>query len=193
MIAAAAGWPWIWAQLELAPTSSFNLGVRAALIYGSPIMALEAGAGAELAVPMRIHLFGEDRLDLAVFVIPAATFGEGATVGEGGTVYAGDFGWSSRIEAGGVLGWRPSDGLTWVFGAGGHVGFVHVPASGEASAVGAALARVGVEGLVARDMMLFALAEAGVGFAPSRAAPNPVFRESFPPLLRVSLGLAYLL
>src|SRR4051812_8135844 len=49
MIAGAAGWPWIYAQVELAPTSTFNIGVRAALLYGSPIMALAPGAGGELS------------------------------------------------------------------------------------------------------------------------------------------------
>jgi hypothetical protein len=192
MIAAAAGWPWIWAQLELALTSSFNVGVRAALIYGSPIMALEPGVGGELSVPMRIHLYGEGELDFAIYATPAFTFGEGATVGEGDSVYSGDFGWSSRLEAGGVLGFHAMEGVTLIIGAGGHVGFVHTPSVGDPEVIGAVLARFGVEGLISRDTMLFALAEGGVGFAPSRMGLN-LFRESFPPVLRLSLGLAYLM
>ena len=84
MIGAAAGWPWIWAQVELGLSSAFNLGVRVAMLYGSPIMALEAGVGGELAVPMRIHLYGEGDLDLAAFITPAFAIGEAAaTAGEG--------------------------------------------------------------------------------------------------------------
>jgi hypothetical protein len=192
MVAGAVGWPWIWAQLEVALTSSFNLGIRASLLYGSPVMALEAGAGGELSVPMRIHLHGEGDLDVAVFATPAFTFGEASTAGEGGTVFAGDFGWSSRLEAGGVIGWRAMEGLTLLAGAGGHAGFVHTPEVGDPEVVGALFARLGVEGLISRDTMLFAAAEGGVGFAPSRLGVN-LFREPFPPFLRLSLGVAYLM
>ena len=130
MVAAAAGWPWIWAQVELALTSSFNLGIRPALIYGSPFMALEPGVGGELAVPMRIHLYGEGDLDLAAFITPAFAIGEAAaTAGEGGTVLAGDLGIGSRLELGARLGFRAMEGLTLLVGAGGHVGFVYAEAA----------------------------------------------------------------
>lgn len=193
MIAGAAGWPWIWAQAELALTSSFNLGVRAALLYGSPIMSLEPGVGGELSIPMRIHLYGEGDVDVAVFATPAFTLAEGAAVGEGLTSFAGDLGWSSRLEAGGLLGFHAMEGLTLAFGVGGTLGFVHTPAVGDPEVVGALFGRFGVEGLISRDTMLFALAEGGVGFAPRRGAGAPLFRASFPPILRLSLGAAYLL
>ena len=194
MVAAAAGWPWIWAQVELALTSSFNLGIRPALIYGSPFMALEPGVGGELAVPMRIHLYGEGDLDLAAFITPAFAIGEAAaTAGEGGTVLAGDLGIGSRLELGARLGFRAMEGLTLLVGAGGDVGFVYAEAAGAAEVIGAAFLQAGIEGLISRDTMLFALIDGGIGFAPSRGAGFPLFRESVPPLLRISLGVAYLL
>ena len=193
LIAGAAGWPWIWAQVTLAPTSSFNLGVRAALLYGSSIMAFEPAVGGELSAPMRVHLFGEGEFDLAAFLTPAFTVGEAAGVGEGGTVWAGDLGWSSRLELGGLIGWRPMERFTLLVGLGGYVGFVHTPSVGDPEVVGGVLARVGVEGLISRDTMLFAVADGGLGFAPQRGAGAPLFRAAFPPIFRVSLGVAYLL
>lgn len=192
VIGAAAGWPWIWAQLELAPTSSFNLGIRAAILYGSPIMALEPGVGGELSAPMRIHLHGDGDFDLAAYVTPAFTFAEAAAVGEGGTIFGSDFGWASRLELGGVIGWRAMERFTVLVGLGGQIGFVHTPALGDPEVIGGVIARLGVEGLISRDTMLFAVAEGGLGFAPARGG-LALFRDAFPPILRVSLGVAYLL
>ncbi|MFK7985585.1 MAG: hypothetical protein AB8I08_06100 [Sandaracinaceae bacterium] len=192
MIGAAAGWPWIWAEAQYALDSSFNIGVRAALLYGSSVMALEPAVGGELSVPMRIHLFGEDVIDLAAYVTPTFSLGEGGGVGEGGNLFSGDLGWSSRLEVGGLLGWRAAERLTLLVGLGGQFGFVHTPAAGDPELMGGVLARLGLEGLISRDTMLFALLEGGLGFAPSRGVA--LFRgESFPPILRISLGIAYLL
>ncbi len=191
MMAGAAGWPWIWVQLELAPTSTFNVGIRGSLLYGSPLMALAPGVGGEIAVPVRIHLHGDENIDLGVFVTPAFTLGEGATVGEGGGIYGGDFGYSFRGEAGGLFSILVIPRFTIYFGVGGHVGFVHTPAAGNVEAIGAAFVRAGLEGLISRDTMLFASVDGGIGIAPSRAG-LPLFGATVPPLLRVSLGLAYL-
>ena len=194
MIAGGAGWPGIFALVEHALTSSFNLGVRAALNYGSPLMALEPGVGGELGVPMRIHLFGEGDVDMAAYLEPSFAFAEGAAMGEIGTIYRGDFGWSSRLELGGLIGFHPQDRLTILVGAGGFIGFVHVPAAGDPSVAGGAVARLGLEGLISRDTMLFAVAEGGVGFADDRGPGGPVFDAGLlSPVLRLALGLAYLL
>lgn len=190
-MAGAAGWPWIWVQLELAPTSTFNIGIRGAILYGSPIMALSPGVGGEISVPMRIHLHGDENIDIAVFITPAFVLGEAATVGEGGTIYGGDFGYSVRGEAGGLFGIHVMPRFTVYFGVGGHTGFVHTPSIGDVQAIGAAFARAGLEGLISRDTMLFGEIEGGIGIASSRGG-IPVFGATVPPLLRVSLGLAYL-
>ena len=192
MVAGAVGWPWLWIQLELAPTSTFNIGIRAAVLYGSPLMALQPGAGGELSVPTRIHLHGDENIDIAVFVTPAFTVGEAALVGEGGSVYASDLGWSTRLEAGGLFGIHLQERLTLYFGLGGHVGFVHTPGVGYLEAIGALFASAGIEGLISRDTMLFAKADGGAGIAPTRSGPVLFGQGTVPPLLRVSLGVAYL-
>ncbi len=191
MMAGAAGWPGLWVQLELTPTSTFNIGIRASLLYGSPIMALQPGVGAELAVPARIHLFGEDNIDIAVFVTPTITLGEGAVVGEGPYVYAGAFGWSTRLEAGGLMSVQVLERLTLFFGVGGHVGLAHTPDAGGPEPFGAAFARLGIEGMISGDTMLFAQLDGGIGIASARGG-QPLFGEAVPPLLRVALGAAYL-
>jgi hypothetical protein len=192
MVAGAAGWPWIWAHLELAPTSTFNLGIRLALLYGSSMMALEPGVGSELSVPTRIHLHSDDNVDIGVFVTPAIFVGQGSIAGEGSTAFSGDVGWGSRLEAGGNFAVRVIERLTIFVGVGGHFGFVHTPAAGGPEAVGAAFASFGVEGLISRDTMLFAQADGGIGIAPSRGG-QALYRMTVPPFLRVSLGVAYLL
>lgn len=194
MVAGAAGWPGIWALVEHALTSSFNLGIRAGVTYGSPVMGLDPGVGGELAIPMRIHLLGEGSVDFAVYLEPAFTGAEGASVGKAGTGFSGDFGWSSRLELGGLLGFHVAERLTLLVGLGGYIGFTHVPSAGGPSVVGGALAQLGVEGLISRDTMLFAVLGGGVGFADDPGPGDPVFDPGLTsPILRISFGLAYLL
>jgi len=193
MIGGGAGWPGIFAIVQHALTSSFNLGVRAALNYGSPLMGLEPGVGGEVGIPTRIHLYGEGSVDVAAYLEPVVSFAEGAAMGETG-IYRGDFGWSSRLEIGGVIGLHLQERLTLLFGLGGHIGFVHVPAAGDPTVVAAALARFGIEGLISRDTMLFAVAEGGAGFADDRGPGAAVFDAGLASVtLRLLLGLAYLL
>ena len=60
--------------------------------------------------------------------------------------------------------------------------------------LGDALAQFGIEGLISRDTMLFAVAGGGAGFADDRGAGAPVFDPGLASvILRLSLGLAYLL
>jgi hypothetical protein len=193
MIGAAAGWPWIWVQVELAPTSTFNIGIRAALLYGSSIMALTPGVGGELSLPTRIHLHGDENVDISVLVNPVLVLSEGAVTGEvQPSVFASSFGISTRLEAGGLFAIRPVERFTINVGVGAHFGFVYTPDAGGPEAVGAAWARLGFEGLISRDTLLFAEIDGGIGFAPTRMG-LPVFGQNVPPLLRVSLGVGYLL
>lgn len=193
MIAGAAGWPGLWAQLELAPTSSFNLGIRAGLIYGSPFMQLTAGVGGEIQAPMRIHVFGDEDLDLAAYVTPTFAFGEAAIAGEAGTAFAGDLGMGSRLEVGALLGWHVQENLTIIGGLGGYIGFVYTEAVGRGEVIGGATLQLGVEGLISRDTMLFALGEGGLGIVGDRGLGAPLFGGGVPPILELSLGIAYLM
>ncbi|MGE0784096.1 MAG: hypothetical protein AB7S26_00310 [Sandaracinaceae bacterium] len=189
IVAAAAGWPGIWVEVEVAFDSVFNAGLRLGLVYGSPFMALAPGVGGEAAVPLRLHVFGEDKLDLAIFATPAFVIGEAAITGEGGTAAAGDLGIGSRIEGGLVAGYRALDDVTLILGLGGHVGVVGTPSTATYSAVGGVFARIGIEGLISRDTLLFAVGDAGIGIAPT-GSPQ-LFGDPVTPLLRLSLGVGY--
>src|SRR5688500_12363365 len=77
MMAAALGWPGFWAHAEFAPETSVNVGFRVAVVYGSPVMGLVAGAGGELTIPIRVHVFGQNDIDVALRIAPALSLGEG--------------------------------------------------------------------------------------------------------------------
>jgi hypothetical protein len=188
MLAAFAGWPGVFAQLELAPSSTFNIGIRAGFLYGSPMMGLIAGYGGELAVPMRIHVWGERDVDIAIHIQPIIALGSGALFGEGG-ISANRFGYGLRLDLGARMGWEVDPRLTFVFGIDAGAGFAGVDPSGP-SAIGMVLGLVGAEVLMSRDVMLFVEAQGGYGFAPDRTgfAYFPA-RE----VLRVVLGIGFLL
>ena len=156
-------------------------------------MSLEPGVGGEASVPVRIHVFGEDQLDISLFITPSFTFGEAATVGQAGFAAAsGEFGWGLRGEGGLLAGYRAMEDITLILGAAGQFGLMNTPSTGDFNAVGAAYLRLGIEGLISRDTMLFAMADGGVGFAPT-VSGTPLFRSNVAPLLRLSLGVGYLL
>lgn len=187
VIAAGLGWPGFWAQLELAPSSTFNLGVRADVDYGSPVMGVGTGVGGVVSAPMRVHFYGEDDLDLAIGVRPLGIVGEGSSVGAEG-VFSDDLGWGVGGESRLLLGYQVSDDVTIGAGAGGGLYYVDVPDAGSDGSdfVGTLLASALVEGLMRRDTLLFAEVVAGYGFAPG-------FRFDGKGVIRVSLGVAYLL
>jgi hypothetical protein len=186
VLAAGLGWPGFWAQVLLAPSPRLNVGIRADVLYGSPIMGVGTGVGGQLSVPIRLHVFGQDTLDLAVQVRPYAVTGEGSTVGEKG-LFSSEVGWGAGAEAWALLGYRASDIVTLAAGLGGSGGYVDVPDSDQGGdGVGTLLVRAGVEALMARDTMLFAEVVGGYGLAPDR-------RFDGHGVVRVSLGVGYLL
>jgi hypothetical protein len=188
MIAAFAGWPGVFAQLELAPSSIVNVGIRAGFLYGSPFMGLVTGYGGELAVPVRIHVWGERDVDISVHVQPVLAIGGGTLFGEVG-ILGNHLGYGLRLDLGARMGWEVDPRLTFVFGIDGGVGFAGVDPNGP-SAIGMVLGVLGAEILIARDFMLFVEGQGGYGFAPDRVgiAYFPA-RE----VLRVVLGLGFLL
>lgn len=195
MLAAALGWPGFWAHLELAPSSTVNLGIRATVLYGSPVMGVRVGAGGEVSIPIRIRLWGEGEADLALRLTPRAALGEGLLFGET-TTFGGELGWMARIDAEAVVGFHPDPRVTFIFGIGVGGGLSHVPAAASPEGLGRIEATVGVEGLLARDTMLFAEVKAGYGIA---RAPNgrPFYGAGLGDgervVLGLSLGVAYLL
>lgn len=189
-VAAAVGWPGVWGELALAPTSEINVHVRATFLYGAPIMGLIEGLGGELAIPVRVHVLGDGQIDLAIRMTPRLSIGEGRLFGEreglGGSLSGG-----LVVDVHGVMGFAIDPNVTLIAGLGGGAGGSLV----DQSPVGLAwVARVagelGLEALLARDFMLFAHVEAGYGFAPDRSGlPFYPQRE----VLNVSLGAAYVL
>lgn len=188
MIAAALGFPGLWAHVEIAPSSGFNLGVRAGVLYGSPNMGLGIGGGGILEVPMRVHLWGEGNGDVALRLSPRIAVGEGALFGESG-IFARVFGLSTRLDAGVLLGWHPDPRVTLFVGADAGLGLSYVEGT-SVEPIGVFQGRLGVEGLLARDTMLFAELTAGGGLAPDRVGA-PLYPDRF--ALGLSLGLGYLL
>jgi hypothetical protein len=189
MIAAGLGWPGLWAHLELAPDSNFNLGIRLGVLYGSPLMGLGIGGGGSAAVPMRIHLWGERDTDVSLRICPSAVFGEGALMGESTGFLTHAFGFAARLDAGVLVGFQPDTRVTLFFGADAGAGVSYVESS-SAQGIGIFQGRLGVEGLLARDTMMFGEVTVGGGLAPDRPG-IPLYPDRF--ALGVSLGLGYLL
>jgi hypothetical protein len=190
VLSAALGWPGIWAELALAPGSEVNVHVRGSVLYGSPVMGLVAGAGGELAIPVRVHVLGEGNVDLAIRLTPRVALGEGAIFGER-TGLGGALSGALILDAHGVFGIQVDPNVTIVAGLGGGAGASLVDGSPEGVAWVARVAgELGVEALMSRDTMLFAHVEGGYGFARDRVG---VLFYPAREVLSVSLGMAYVL
>lgn len=191
LIAAALGWPGFWAEVELAPDSAFNLGLRAAVVYGSPVMGLVAGAGGELVVPIRLHVFGEGDVDVAVRIAPEASFGEGRLFGaQSSSIYANALGVSSRLELGARIAWRAVERFTMYFGADAGPGFSWLDGE-RVRPIGVFTGTFGIEALMSLETMLFGEITAGAGVVESGGIAVAFYPQQ--EILRISLGLAYVL
>ncbi len=184
VLAAGLGWPGFWAEVLLAPSSQFNLSIRAGFHYGSPLLGLETGVGGELSFPMRLLLYGEDNIDLAAYLRPFGIVGEGVLVGQEGT-FANDIGWAVGTDAGLKVGFHVSDAVT--LGTGTLVRFAYVDtpdaSDGNGIVLGVAIL-ASVEANMSRATTLFLELQGGYGFAADRLFNNHA-------MLVVSFGLAY--
>lgn len=181
-IAAGVGWPGLFVEFALAPSSRFNLGGRLQVNYGSPLMGIGSGIGGDVQVPMRYHFFAREDLDLALAIRPGFTFGQGALVGQEGS-FSNDFGWGGRLDAGVLLGAHTSDAVTLTLGVlvgGGVSGVTGIGLE----PFGNFYATLAIEIVVSRDTMLFALLEGGYGVARAE-------RFDTTAIFRLWLGLAY--
>ncbi len=183
MLGAGIGWPGLFAEFDTGITSRFTLGVRGTALYGSPVMGFAMGMGAELAAPMRFHLWGHDRLDLALTLKPAFVAGQGALAGEGGT-FDNDASYSGRLEVGSVIGAALTSSTTFILGVSGSGGYATTPDANQSYMTGSIHANVGIEGLMSRDTMLFVLFDGGYGFAPANKFDKHV-------IVSLYLGLGY--
>jgi hypothetical protein len=191
LMAAALGWPGLWAHVELAPSSLVNVGVRGSVLYGSPVMGLVAGAGGELIVPVRVHLYGEGELDVALRITPQVAAGEGRLFGESASdIHAADLGISSRLDVGARLAWRATEQVTLFVGADVGAGVSWVDTE-RAHAIGVLTGTLGIEAMMSSDTMLFAEAVGGGGIADGGARAIAYYPQQ--EVFRLSLGLGYLL
>jgi hypothetical protein len=186
VLAAGLGYPSFWAELMLAPSSTFNLGFRGSVAIASPVMGFGTGVGGSLSIPIRLHLLGAGTLDIAAFFEPMVFAGAGALAGQlEDSPFANNLGFGVGGTVGAVAGAQVADAVTLIFGLGGDVVLVLTEGT-DAELVGTGLAFVGVEALMSRDTMLFVEARGGVGFKPELLFEGPE-------VVRISLGLAYLL
>lgn len=191
LMAAALGWPGLWAHVELAPSSIVNVGVRGSVLYGSPVMGLIAGAGGELVVPIRVHLHGEGEIDVALRIAPSIAAGEGRLFGESASdIHAADLGLSSRLDVGARLAWRATEQVTLFVGADVGAGVSWVETE-RAHPIGVLTGTVGIEAMMSSSTMLFAEAVGGGGVAGADARTVAYYPQQ--EVFRLSLGLGYLL
>lgn len=184
VIAAALGWPGFWAEIVFAPTSRFNIGFRGAVDYGSPLMDLETGIGGDVSIPMRLHLYGRNDIDVAAVLRPLAIFGEGALVGQRST-FADNFGWGVGAEGGMRAGFHVSDAVTLAAGALVTIVYVDTPDAARSNGIVSTFAAVAaVEALMSRRTLLFAELVGGYG-----VARDELFADHG--VLRLSLGVAF--
>ena len=184
-LAGAVGYPGAWGQLTLAPSSTVNVGIRAGVLYGSPVAGFQTGFGGLVSVPLRFHLLGRGSVDLALTVEPMVALGEGALAGEGGA-FADNLGVAGGLSAGVIAGWRATGALTFAFGAAAETWILSVVDTDDVEVAGIGLAIVGVEALLSRDTMLFAEFRGGFGIR-----PRALFGSAG--VFRFAAGLAYLL
>ena len=186
LLAAALGYPSFWAELMLAPSSTFNFGFRGSVAIASPVMGFGTGVGGSFSVPIRLHLLGAGTLDIAAFFEPQVFAGEGALSGQmEESPFANNFGFGVGGLVGAVAGAQVADAVTLILGLGGDVVYVSTEGVG-GELVGTGIAFLGIEALMSRDTMLFVEARGGIGFKPELLFEGPE-------VVRISLGLAYLL
>ncbi len=185
VLAAGAGWPGIFAELLLAPSSRFNLSIRGAFHWGSPIAGFGTGVGGELSFPMRLLLYAKGDVDFAAYARPHVIIAEGALVGQNGT-FADDLGWGAGLEVGARVGYAASRSVTLATGLSVTGTYYDVPkgtnSNGFATTFGGMFA---LEGLLTRSTMLFFRAVAGYGVTKSGRF------DSDRVLLQLAFGLAY--
>jgi hypothetical protein len=181
VISAGLGWPGFFAEILFSPSSTFDLSLRGHVDYGG-LIGTATGVAGGLSVPMRLHVYGADDIDVAIAARPFALFGEGAIMGEEG-VFADDFAYALGLEAGVRAGFHVSDAATLTVGAAGLFAWTNVKGAG-GGAVGGGAPLVGVEANFNRSTLFFA--ELLLGYA---GAPENRFSRQM--WMRLALGIGY--
>jgi len=181
VISAGLGWPGFYAEILFSPSSTFDLSLRAHVDYGA-LLGTATGVAGGLSIPMRLHVYGKDDIDIAIAARPFALFGEGAIMGEEG-VFADDFGYALGIEAGLRVGFHVGSSTTLTVGAAGLFAWTSVKDAG-GGAIGGGAPVLGIEANFNRQTVFFAEALAGYAGAPE----NRFGRQMW---LRLALGIGY--
>lgn len=183
VLSGGLGWPGFWVEVLLSPTSRFDLSIRAHVDYGAQV-GFSTALGGGLSLPMRLHVYGHDDIDVALALRPFALVGEGATVGQQGT-FANDVGYGLGVEGGARVGFHLGDVTTIALGATALFAWTDVPdADGAGNVLGAVAGIFGVEGVMTRSTMLFLEAQAGYAFVAEGLFDRPLY-------VRLSVGMSY--
>lgn len=164
VVAFGGGWPGVYGELDLAPSSTFNVALRGTFVYASPMMGVGAGLGGDLLASARLHLYGRGTFDFSLAARLAGTFGEGTLAGQVGlSPFAHAFGWSARADVGGLAGFELSPGFTLTLGMLVGGGAAHTPDAGSHALFGLAtfVAVLGAEVSLSENMFLFFDVEGG--------------------------------
>jgi len=181
VISAGLGWPGFFAEALFSLSSKFDLSLRAHVDYGA-LLGTATGVAGGLSIPMRLHVYGRNDIDVAIAARPFVLLGEGAIMGEVGT-FADDFGYAIGLEAGVRVGFHVSSGATLTVGAAGLFAWTSVKGAG-GGALGGGAPLIGIEAHFNRRTVF--IAEALVGYA---GAPENRFDRRM--WLRLTLGIGY--
>lgn len=165
-LVAGAGWPGVFAELVIGASDTFNLGPRVDFHYNSPLMGFRVGVGAEVSLPLRIHIWSDaqNALDISLHGRPFFLIGRGALVGGRGT-FNDDLGFGFGAAIGARLGWLATERLNVFGGIDTTFAYVTVPDASNGQFVGTFAVVGGVEWSLQRDILLFAELTLGGGFA----------------------------
>lgn len=145
-------------------------------------MGFSTALGGQLSLPMRIHVYGESDVDLAIALRPFGMLGEGAMVGQEG-IYADDLGGGAGLEAGVRAGFHVSDAVTLATGVFFEGAFVRTQGAGNGGTFAFGVLGA-VEAVMSRATMLFFAVGGGYG-----VASEDLFDRRG--VVRLHLGLAY--
>lgn len=161
---AGIGWPSAFFEFDFAPSNRFNLGFRGDLYYGSPFLDFNTAFGGGFSVPMRIHLWGKDRVDLGIGFRPGLDIGEAALFGRSG-IYENDAGFAIHFgDPAFLFDITPTDSLTIFARAEVQLALVLVPDAEDEYFVATVSFTGGIEIALSRDLNLFVLTGVGPGF-----------------------------
>lgn len=162
---AGLGWPSAFFEYDIGISQRFNLGFRGDLYYGSPFLDFITAFGGGFSVPMRIHLWGRNRIDIGFGLRPGIDVGESELFGQEG-VFRDDAGFAIHLgDPAFLFDITPIDVLTVFARAEVQLALVFVPDPDETYFVGTVSFSGGIELSLARDLNLFVLSGVGPGFA----------------------------